>query len=153
MFRIIFGISANTEQEERTFNTFKTTTSLTSNFHPDHVILNGIIRLQGKQKFNAEYCHKSESIVTKFAKGLPRKLRSTISYWIIEDHQREWQAHLEKISDYILEEGIWWEETYCGIVFNDNKHNDKTNLVPHHFRTWNLVSENKHLQNCWEHSL
>ena len=37
-----------------------------------------------------------------FCRSLPIKIRSTIPYWIIEKFPREWQAHLEMISDYIL---------------------------------------------------
>ena len=70
MLRIVSGKSANTELEERTFNTMKRTTSSTSNFHPDHVILNAIIRLQVKEDFNA---NNSESIVSKFFRSLPKK--------------------------------------------------------------------------------
>ena len=39
MLRIISGISENSEQEERTFNT-KNHNILTSNFHPGHAVLN-----------------------------------------------------------------------------------------------------------------
>ena len=112
-------------------------------------MLNCLIRLQVKQEFNSRYCHQNESIIKRFAKGLPKKIRSTIPYWIIESQQREWQAHLEKISDYLLEEGVWWEETHSGIVFND-KLSNKTKLVPHHYRTWSLISESQHLQSCWK---
>ena len=153
MVRIVSGKSTNTEQEERTFNTIKTTTSSTSNFHPDHVILNAIIRLQVKEDFNAAYKYNSESMVSKFSKSLPKKIRSTIPYWIIEKFPREWQAHLETISDYILEKGLWWEETPAGIVFNDVSKNNATNLVPPHYRTWSLKAERRNLESCWEKCL
>ena len=60
-------------------------------------------------------------MVSNISRNLPKKLRSTIPYWIIENFPREWQAHLETITDYILEKGVWWEETPAGIVFNDVK--------------------------------
>ena len=63
MVCIVSGKSANTEQEERTFNTMKTTTTSKSNFHPDHVILNVIIKLQVKEDFDAAYTYNSESMV------------------------------------------------------------------------------------------
>ena len=85
MVRIISGISANTEQKERTFNTLKPTTSLTSNFHPYQVVLNCIIQLKVKQEFNSKYCHQNDSIIKRLAKDLPKKIRSTIPYWIIEN--------------------------------------------------------------------
>ena len=97
MFRILSSISSNAEQEERTFNSLKTITSLTSNFHPEHVLLNCLIRLQVKTHFNSEH-HEKESIVEKLSKGLPKKVRSIIPYWIIDEYPKEWQAHLENIS-------------------------------------------------------
>ena len=93
-----------------------------------------------KQEFNSTYCHQNESIIKRLAKGLPKKVRSKIPFWIIENYQREWQAHLENISDYLLEEGIWWEETHSGIIFKD-KLSNKTSMVPHHYRTWSITSE------------
>ena len=67
-------------------------------------------------------------------------LKRVVQYWIIENYQREWQAHLENISDYLLEEGIWWEGTHSGIVFND-KLSNKTSMVPHHYHIWSIISE------------
>ena len=84
MVCIVSGKSANTEQEERTFNPMKTTTTSTSNFHHDHVILFAIIRLLVKEDIDAAYTYNSESMVSKFSRSLPKKLRSTITYWIIE---------------------------------------------------------------------
>ena len=57
LLRMVSGKSINTEEEERTFNSLKTITTSTTNFHPDfihpdHVILNGIIRYQAKGDFN-----------------------------------------------------------------------------------------------------
>ena len=45
-----------------------------------------------------------------------------------------------------------WEETHSGIVFND-KLSNKTSMVPHHYRTWSIISERQHLQSCWKHCL
>ena len=79
LLRMVSGKSINTE-EERTFNSLKTITTSTSNFHPDHVILNGIIMYQAKGDFNAPYLIHSETVVSKFSKSLPKKntLNNTI---------------------------------------------------------------------------
>ena len=43
------GRSANTEEEEATFNTLKTFTNLTSNHHPQNVIFNSLVHLQANE--------------------------------------------------------------------------------------------------------
>ena len=101
LLRMASGKSTNAEEEERTFNSLKTITTSTSNFHPDHVILNAI-RYQVKGDFNVPYLVHSETVVSKFSKSLPKKIRSTIPYWIINKFPRDWQAHLEKISDFVF---------------------------------------------------
>ena len=123
LLRMGSGKSTNAEEEERTFKSLKTITTSTSNFQPDHVILNAVIRYQAKGEFNAPYLVHSETAVCKFSKSLPKKIRSTIPYWIINKFPRDWQAHIEKISDFVLEENVWWKETPVGIVFNDVKKN------------------------------
>ena len=153
LLRMVSGKSINTEEEERTFNSLKTITTSTSNFHPDHVILNGITRYQAKGDFNAPYLIPSETVVSKFSKSLPKKICPTIPYWIINKFPWDWQAHLERISDFVLEENIWWEETPVGIVFNDRKKPHFTNLNPHHYWTWNLLNESRYLKSCWEKCL
>ena len=128
-------------------SSLKTITSLTSNFHPDHVLLNCLIRLQVKADFNSGYHHDNESIVTKLSKGLPKKVRSTI-HWIIDEYPKEWKTHLANISDFLLEKDVWWEEYLFGFVLNDMKENQSTNIAPHHFRSWNILTERNYLQNC-----
>ena len=80
LLRMVSGKSINTEEEERTFNSLKTITTSTTNFHPDHVILNGIIRYQAKGDFNAPYLIHSETVVSKFSKEFAEKntLNNTI---------------------------------------------------------------------------
>ena len=34
------------------------------------------------------------------------------------------------------------------IVFND-KLSYKTSMLPHHYRTWSIISQRQHLQSCW----
>ena len=55
----VSGKSANTEQEEHVFNTLKTITGNTSNHHPDHVLLNRIIRLQVREEVNSQEGRKN----------------------------------------------------------------------------------------------
>ena len=84
-------------------------------------MLNAIIRYEAKGHFNAPYLLHRETAVSKFSKRRPKQIRSTIPYWIINKFPLDWQAHLEKISDFVLEKNLWWEEAPVGIVFNDVK--------------------------------
>ena len=52
LFRIMSGKLANTEKKEYVFNTLKPITSNTSSQHPDHFLLNSIIRLQVRELVN-----------------------------------------------------------------------------------------------------
>ena len=154
MFRMISGLAANTEEEERTFNTMKTITNATSNFHPDHVILNNIIRVQFKEKFNSEYSsYTNQNEVSKLTKSLPPKKESFFPFWIIRKESRAWQAHLESISDYLSEENQWWSENTKGITFHDIHPNKISKLKPKHFRSTTLKEIKSLLQNKWEYCL
>ena len=86
MFRIVSGKSANTEQEERVFNTLKNITSNTSNHHPEHVLLNSIIRLQVREDVNAQE-GRIQNDVQKLADGLPKKCNTIIPFWIIDMYE------------------------------------------------------------------
>ena len=88
--------------------------------------------------------------MTKLSKSLPKKVRSTIPYWIIDEYPKEWQTHLENISDVLLEKDVWWEENLFSLVFNDVKENQSTNISPHHFRSWNILTERNYFENCWK---
>ena len=133
MYRIISGKSANTEQEERVFNTLKTITGNTSNHHPDHVLLNSIIRLQVREEVNAQE-GRIQNDVRKLANGLPKKSNTIIPFWMIDMYEWDWQCHFEKIADFPLEE-CWWLENDGGIMFLDSKKNLESKCQPHHFRS------------------
>ena len=48
-YRVTSRRTSNTESEEATYNSLKTFTNLTSNHHPDHIVLNALIRTQAKE--------------------------------------------------------------------------------------------------------
>ena len=85
------------------------------------------------------------------SRALPKEKNTTIPFWIIEQFRSEWQGHLKRVSDYLLE--CWWAENEEGIQFFDNEKNPKSKIMVHHFRTCNLESEMIHLQICWENCL
>ncbi|CAH3158951.1 unnamed protein product, partial [Pocillopora meandrina] len=102
--------SSNAEEEEITFNTVKSITNNTSCYRPGHIISNIFIRLQAEKKLGrSENCvEKQESQVSRLAHSLPLQSNTRTPKELIKKHSRSWQAHLERISDFLLPgEGVW----------------------------------------------
>ena len=151
-YRIVDGRSSNTENEERCFNTLKTTSNNTSNHFPDHIISNAFIRCQVSKDFNDDdTILRTEAAITKTYNSIFNDVKdSIISFEIMEKYPWEYQALLEKIADY-LKEGVFWREVRDGVKFMDvDKVESKLNL--HHFRSSNISKELDHVQRCWENS-
>ena len=124
--RIINGQSLNCEGEERFFNTIKSITNQTTSYHPGHIIGNCIVRHQIEQRTKdanqrlhyetpiQNEINKLSSLVTK------RQYDTLVTYDHIKKHPGDWQAHLERIPDFLLAgEDFWWKKTEFGIEFND----------------------------------
>lgn len=158
--RIISGKSAYTEEEERQFNTLQGVTKLT-NRRPGDIITPTLVRLQAEQNMmgtrqgNAMKAHESQ--ISKYYKALPPFPNMVIPHRYILRKSREYQAHLESISDFLVcGEGVWWRHILEGVEFLDGP--DEPNVRPegpvlHHFRSSNLKLEDKHLQQCWKKCL
>ena len=61
---------------------------------------------------------------------------SLFTYEYIKNNSADWQCHLERMSDFLIFEGVWWKKTDLGIEFLDN---DTPEDIPqpkiHHFRS------------------
>ena len=72
---------------------------------------------------------------------------------MIEDYPYEHQSHLEGISDYLLDQIKWWEETDHGVMFYDienNQTNEASKLKMHHFRSYSFKEEWERTRKLWE---
>ena len=78
--------------------------------------------------------------------------KTIIPFWIIDKYPWEWESHLKRISDFILERG-WWNECDAGICFNDSERRSDTSLRVHHFRTSNIKKELSQLDLFWKRCL
>jgi len=154
--RIISGKSANTEEEERQFNTLQGVTKLT-NRRPGDVITPSLVRLQAEQQMaetrQGNAVKAQESQISKYHKALP-VFPNTIVHRYIVKNPKEYQAHLQSISDFLVRgEGVWWQHIASGVEFLDGP--DEPNLRPqgpplHHFRLSDLKLEEQYLKQCWE---
>ena len=159
--RIVCSRSTNTEQQERHFNTFSSISLSTSSRRPGEIITPGLIRVQAEMK-QADISRRStiqeqESRLRKLSKCLPKAENSIIPHRVIIKYQSAYQAHLERVSDFLLcGEGIWWRHIAKGVEFFDvtsqsETHPEADTLPPlHHFRSHTLKSESKYLQDNWK---
>lgn len=73
---------------------------------------------------------------------------------LIKKYRHDYQAHLERISDFLLPgENVWWSKTDNGVEFKDsNSEEDYHAEGPslHHFRSSNLQLEKKMLKESWQ---
>ena len=172
--RLINGKACNVEQQERISNTlterhamlnnkngYLILSKTTSSYHPSHIIGNIFIRLQAEkemQAFQGAQDSRQEATVSKLATSLPAYGNTIIPKMLTEKHIRSWQAHLERISDFLLAgEGIWWLKKESGdIEFLDGEmavsHHPKGPLL-HHFRSSNFSAEEEYLKKCWQECL
>ena len=150
-YRIINGISSNTEKEERLFNVLKTVTKLTSNHHPDHVLYNSLVRLQVRRA-EKEVRNQGKNRISKSSSYLNAKTDSFFMHSDIKAYPLFFQSHLERISDYLLYGNIFWEETLAGIRFFDISEVQCTKMK-HNFRSSTIKGEVEYLKKCWSECL
>ena len=148
-YRLISGRTANTEKEEATFNFLKNVTNLTSNHHSDNILTNSIIRFQMKKEINVTQGTKiKDSFIFNIYKPIKQiHISTTISFHWIKTHSFQYQRLLERIADYLIDEGIWWRETNQGVEFLDLKNDNFKSM--HHFRSWSIKEETKFIKECW----
>lgn len=111
-YEVVCLRSVNTENQERIFQQAKTIASNTTNRKPENVIPSIVLRLQAKQlngKLSSTFA-AAETEVKKVAKNVPQFERTCVSSSYINSRSYSWQAHVERISHYlVLGEGKWWK--------------------------------------------
>ena len=159
--RIICSRSTNTEQQERHFSTLSSISVATSSRRPGEIITPGIIRMQAEMKSEENQQRDSvkeqESRLGKLACCLTPPENTVIPHRVILKYPQAYQAHLERISDFLhCGEGIWWRHILRGVEFLDapdeRQWNDKGPPL-HHFRSHTLQSEGQYLRDCWNECL
>ena len=146
--------STNTEQQERHFNAFSSIFAATLSKRPGEIITPGIIRMQAEESKQRDTVKEKESSLGKLACLLPKAQNTIILHRIKLKYPHAFQAHLEKIADFLhCGEGIWWQHIMAGVEFldgPDEKESQDDGPPLHHFRTHTLKSEEKYLKDCWK---
>ena len=156
-YRIIRGESINAEQEERTFNTIQSITKGKTNNIPGHLIGNMIVRHEYKtiNKILYEF-EQAESSTIKEINVLGENLvklqnNSLFTYNYIQNNSADWQSHLQRISEFLILENIWWQKTEIGIEFFDCDKPLRIEQNPkvHHFRSASIDNVLSDLEQHW----
>ena len=159
--RIICSRSTNTEQQERHFSYLSSISVATSSRRPGEIITPGIIRMQAEMKSEENQQRNSvkeqESQLRKLARCLTPPENTVIPHRVILKYPQAYQAHLERISDFLhCGEGVWWRHILTGVEFLDapdeRQRNDKGPPL-HHFRSHTLQSEEQYLRDRWNECL
>ena len=139
--RIMSLSSANSENEERAFNFFKEISTHATNHHPENVLLNAFLRIQIRADWEKHLGTNTKSNINQIsAHGKILKNGREDSFFpfdLLTQSPRQWQSHLERISDFLSISGSW-REVDDGIVIFDTRPID---VLTHHFRSSTLHME------------
>ena len=151
-FRIVSLRSLNTEQHERLFQQAKGISRDTTNHHVEHVIPNIIQRLQFE--VSSSSIKDQESEISALGKAVGPMTNSFIPQEIMDKFSAHYQAHLERISDYLVPgPGIWWRRCLGGVEFLDGStepNYKETGPQLHHFRSKSTTDIELDLFEKWE---
>ena len=154
LLRLISLRSVNTEVQERIFRQAKQITRSTSCLRPDHVITNILARIHAESKTDSNTLKIQESEIHKLAYVLESTPNTLIPQSWIDTNPYLYQAHLERISDFLVPgPGVWWQHTAAGIEFFDSylsptEHLEGPHL--HHVRSASLADIDIYLHKKWE---
>ena len=144
---------------ERMCGQCKAITRNTSNQHTNHIITNILVRLHSEEKAaDSEKCtvKAQESEVLKLAKAFPPKQNTVIPLVWLQNSSVHYQAHLERIGDYLLQgAGMWWRFVSNGVEFFDAHTPNPLLQAPpiHHFRSTSMGDVDIYLLSKWEQCL
>ncbi|XP_057308110.1 uncharacterized protein LOC130645997 [Hydractinia symbiolongicarpus] len=152
--RIISPSSLHTENEEQLFSKINQISLRTSARSLESIRDNSIIRIQAEQKFIAKECSRKSTNTSKISKFSESVLDEKRSCFNINLPLRKYQAHLERIADFLLYgNGVWWHRENDIIIFHDGKEDDDFRVegpLMTNFKQDNLQSVAKDVEACWK---
>ena len=136
------------------FGQAKQITKSTSCLRPNHVITNIITRVHAEAKAESNTLKFQEGEIHNIAQVLGPASNTVIPQVWIDTNPTLHQAHLERISDFLLPgPGVWWQHTPGGIEFLDGDHSPSQHPEGpqmHHFRSISLPDIDMYLHSKWE---
>ena len=118
------------ESQERLFSLAKHISLCATNRKPENVLPTILLCLQARQKNRQAQLsvQKQETIVSSIAKSLPPYQGATISKSFIQTRTQSWQAHMQRISPFLVcGENVWWTQTEdkSSYKFFDSDHDEE----------------------------
>lgn len=155
-FQIMSLSSLNAESQERLFSQAKRLSLRATNRKSDNVLPTILVGIQARQKMGGTKSStvEQESIVKSVSSKVPTYTGTAIEKSFINKRLSSWQAHLERISTYLIcGQGIWWEENQDSYIFYDsdsnvNYHPEGPTLM--HFRDSNLSEVETLAKDTWK---
>ena len=123
--------SDNAEHQEQLFGQARCIASSTSNRKPNNVIPTILLRLQARRDLGQllPTLQATESQVQTASKAVPPFEGTKLPVSFMQKHTRSWQAHLVRISRYLLPgEGAWWKAEGENYIFTDSDSDPDFNL-------------------------
>lgn len=102
VYRLVALHSVNSELQEWMFNTCNDITLTSSNCHTSGILNNILLRVQSEAKVVNTTLQKQDGEVCSLASSLKPFTNTQFKATWIKSHQNLWQAHLERISDFLL---------------------------------------------------
>ena len=155
-FEIISLRSINTENQERIFNQARRIATGATNRHPQNIISTIVLRLQAKAEYRDIFSGVDigDSMVAKAGAQVKGYTGTCITPEFLQYRSKSWQAHLQRISKFLLPgEGVWWEKTSSGYHFFDSDedpdyHKEGPTLM--HFRSTHLKQVILEQNKAWD---
>ena len=114
--------SLNSESQERLFGQARAIAETCTNYHPDNVIPQIMLRLQAKQEQHEvlESVRKGDSQVSHVARDLPKVTGTKVKTSFLRQREDSWQIHLQQISPFLVDGvDVWWSHVSNGFLFHD----------------------------------
>lgn len=159
MLQIVSLRSVNTENQERLFEQARRSSTAASNRHPQNVLYSAVLRLQAKATFRngMDTLQQADSIVGRAGANVPAYTGMVLTKEFIKNRERSWQAHLQRISHYLIHgRGTWWKEIEEGYKFLDGDNDPKSQPSGpqlRHFRSVTLKEVNTSALEVWDQLL
>ncbi len=121
-YEVVCQRSVNTENQERLFGQTRSIALATTNRQPQNIIPHVLLRLQAKKEVDQlwQSVRNAESQVRSAAAHVPRFSQTFVSQQFIRRRRSSWQAHLQRISPYLVKgSGVWWKGVEDGYLFAD----------------------------------
>ena len=144
IYSLVCMQSTNAESQERLFSQAKHIGLKATSRKPENVLPTILICMQARQRAGdcQQSIYQQDSMVSKAASKLSPSTGTFISDTFLSSRLSSWQAHLMRISSYLMHgEGVWWKREEEGFRFLDGVNDPDSHAIGpplDHFRSKTL---------------